>query len=213
MAGSSASGKSYVISKISSGQIEPRIVNTDTWTEFFKAYSSESWAKNMDKVRHLTKKQLVLFLNSMLPLWIDGTSSNPSSLMRRNGILKSIGYDTSMIWVDINLDTALKRSEERERPVPPETIREIYKKIEKLKPYYTKDFDNFMVIDNNEGELTDKAILKAFKKMKRFFDAPIENPIGKQLVKEMVAKGWKYLLDGKYDIGYLKRLVGTWYIS
>jgi hypothetical protein len=30
MSGSAASGKSYVITKITSGQINPRIVNTDT---------------------------------------------------------------------------------------------------------------------------------------------------------------------------------------
>lgn len=30
MSGSSAAGKSYVISRITSGSIEPRIVNTDT---------------------------------------------------------------------------------------------------------------------------------------------------------------------------------------
>lgn len=30
LAGSSASGKSYVLKKIKDGQIEPRIVNTDT---------------------------------------------------------------------------------------------------------------------------------------------------------------------------------------
>jgi hypothetical protein len=30
MSGSSASGKSYVISKITSGQIQPRMVNSDT---------------------------------------------------------------------------------------------------------------------------------------------------------------------------------------
>ena len=36
MAGTPGSGKSYVISKISDGAIEPRIVNSDKMTEFLK---------------------------------------------------------------------------------------------------------------------------------------------------------------------------------
>jgi len=38
MGGSSASGKSYVISQITSGQINPKIVNTDTWVEHYMKF-------------------------------------------------------------------------------------------------------------------------------------------------------------------------------
>ena len=34
MAGTPGAGKTYTISKVKSGQIEPRMVNTDKWTEF-----------------------------------------------------------------------------------------------------------------------------------------------------------------------------------
>jgi len=36
MGGTPGAGKSYVLKKITDGNVNPRIVNTDTWTEFLK---------------------------------------------------------------------------------------------------------------------------------------------------------------------------------
>jgi len=211
MAGFPGSGKSYMITKIKSGQIEPRIVNTDKFSEFLKFLKADDWEIVGDRMKMLTKNQLVLNLNSMLPLWIDGTSSNPSSLARRNGILKSIGYDTAMIWVDTTLETSIARAKKREREVPEKVIRKVYAKLEGLKSFYSKDFRHFTEIPNDKGELTDKVILQAYKKMNTFFNVPIENPIGQKLVKKMRSKGEKYLTDGEYEMSFLKKLVSTWY--
>lgn len=213
MAGFPGSGKSYVITTITSGQLEPRIINTDKYVEFLKAYKASEWNKVEDRVKLLTKNQLVLNLNSMLPLWVDGTSSNPSSLARRNGILKSIGYDTAMIWVDTSIETSIERAKKRKREVTEKDIRKIYNKLEGLKTYYSKDFRHFTEILNDEGELTEKVILQAFKKVTSFFNSPIENPIGQKLVKKMRSRGEKYLTDGEYTKAFLKKLVSTWYTS
>jgi len=211
LGGFPGSGKSYIVSKVSSGQIEPRIVNTDKYVEFLKAFKASEWVKVEDKVKLLTKNQLVLYLNSMLPLFIDGTSSNPSSLARRNGILKSIGYDTSFVWVDTSIETSIERAKKRKREVTEKDIRKIYNKLEGLKTYYSKDFRHFTEILNDEGELTEKVILQAFKKVTSFFNSPIENPIGQKLVEKMRSKGEKYLTDGEYTKAFLKKLVSTWY--
>jgi predicted kinase len=214
LGGHSGAGKSHVLSKLTSGEIEPRIVNTDKFTEFLKAFKIEQWPEFEGKVKLLTKNQLTLNLNSMLPLWIDGTSSNPSSLLRRKGILSSIGYDTAMIWVNCSLETAIERAKKRAREVPEKFIREVYSKMDSLKPYYKKEFRDFMVVNNDDGELTDKVVLKAFKKSIAFFNSPVANPIGKKLIEEMKSDGHKYLIDTQYyDMAFLKKLVSTWYQS
>jgi len=217
MGGTPGSGKSYVISKITSGQIEPRIVNTDTWTEFLKVGGdNETWFKYADKTKQLTKNQLSLYLNSMLPLWIDGTSTNPSNLFKREGIVKSLGYDTAMIWVTTSLKTALKRAKEREerigRHVDADFIETTHKKSEMMKNYYKSSFNTFMEINNDDGELTDKIILKAFKKISKFYTQPVRNPIGIELIEKMRSEGHKYLIDTEmFDMSDIKKLVNTWY--
>lgn len=212
MGGLPAAGKSYSISVITSGQIEPRVVNTDKYVEFLKAFNIDAWEGVKDKVKRLTKNQLAMNLNSLLPLWVDGTSSNPSSLLRRKGILSSIGYDTAMVWVETSLETSLERAKKRKREVPEEFIRQVYEKSQSLKPYYQKEFRTFLTINNDDGELTDKVILKAYKKMNSFFNSPIQNPIGTRLVDNMREQGHKYLVDTKhYDMNFIKKLVSTWY--
>ena len=216
MAGTPSSGKSYVISKISDGAIEPRIVNTDKMVEFLKAFKAEEWFDVEDTVKRTTKNQLSLYLNSMLPLFIDGTSSKPSSLLRRNGILKSLGYDTALIWVDTSLETSLERAKKRfeqgGREVEEKVIRKIYKELTGLKKYYSSEFKNFIEILNDDGELIDKVVLQAYKKMSSFFNSPIRNPLGIRTVENMKENGYKYLVDtDDMDMIYLKKLVSSWY--
>ena len=136
LAGHPGSGKTYTMDKIKSGQIEPRIVNTDKMFPFFKDNWNEGWGKVRDKVKKITTNQLANNINSMLPLVIDGTSGNPSSLMRRRGILESFGYDTAMIWINTSLETAIKRASKRERQVDPEFIKEVYDKMQRMKEFY-----------------------------------------------------------------------------
>lgn len=210
--GTPAAGKSYVIKKIKAGNVDPRIVNTDTWIEFFGQGGNIDWAKYGDKTKHLTKSQLVNYINGLLPLFIDGTSSSSAALFRRKGILKSLGYDTAMVWIDTPLEEAIERNKKRKRHVDEDFIKKTYKKAISLKPYYASEFKVFTEILNGEGELIDKVIVDAYKKMESWFNSPIQNPIGQEFKEEMVKNGWKYLIDHPhYNMNHIKKLVENWY--
>lgn len=214
MGGQAGSGKSYVISKISGG-VEPRIVNSDTWTEFLKV-KADQWDFFEDRVKILTKSQLTLYLNSMLPLWVDGTSASPPSVMRRDGILKSFGYDTGMIWVNTSLESSLKRAKAREekigRHVDEDFIKSTYERIQKLKPYYKSNFGFFKEVDNDEGQLTDEVIVKLYKSTDTFFKGPIENPIGIDNKSRLIESGGKYLSDlPNYTIQDINSIAQGWF--
>lgn len=219
MAGTPGAGKTYTINKVKSGQIEPRMVNTDKFTEFVAQQLGMTpndlnldWSIYKSKIKSLSSSQLALYINSLLPLWVDGTSSKPSAVFRRQGILKSIGYDAAMIWVDTDLETAIERNAQRERNVPEDFLRDVYKRIKNLKNYYKSEFRFFYEVGNNNGELDNEAIIEAFRKVSGFFNSPSENPIGKQLIKDMKSQGYKYLIDTEdYDMNVLKRLVKGWY--
>ena len=213
MAGSAASGKSWVLTKITSGQIEPRIVNTDIWTEYYMALDPQfDWKKYGDQTKKLTKAQLFNYINSLLPLWIDGTSSNPNAVLRRKGILQSLGYDVSMIFVDTPVETAIERNKKRNRTVDEDFLISAYEKSQKLKTYYSSEFKVFTEILNGEGELTDKVIVDAYKKMDSFFNGPLINPIGQEIRDTLIETGGKYLVDHPdYDETYLNKLINNWY--
>ena len=211
MAGQPGAGKSYTINNIKSGNLDPRVVNIDKFVEYFKAYSDEDWEKHGEIAKLLTKNQFALYLNGLLPLWVDCTSSSAPAVLRRKGILSSLGYDTGMIWVNCSLETALKRAAQRERVVPDDHIKETYETIQKMKTYYQQEFKFFLEIDNDDGELTNDIILKAFKKTTNFFMSPIENPIGKELIENMKSKGKKYLTENGYSIENVQKLIDAWY--
>lgn len=213
-AGPAGSGKSYTLSKLGGG-VEPRVVNSDTWTEYF-GVKKDQWGFYQEKIKILTKEQLTLYLNSMLPLWVDGTSSSPPSVFRREGILKSLGYDTGMIWVETDLEVALQRAKEREekigRHVDEEFIIKVWTDIKKLKPYYKSHFDYFIEVSNNEGELTDDVLVKLHKSSHSFFVSPLQNPIGIGNRYNLLQSGGKYLSDlPNYDMNNIKNITGGWF--
>lgn len=206
MSGSPGSGKTYVLNKIRSGSIDAKIVNTDKFFEFFGNQPNFK-----DKSKYLNKKQLVLYLNSMLPLFIDGTSSDYPALIKRTGLIESIGYDTGMVFVKTNLETCLERNKKRHRQVPEDFLIRVYERVEGLKQHYKNKFKFFVEIENNVGELTDQVLKDAFKAVTGFYLESVRNPIGVINIQTMKDNGWKYLQDGLFSFKYLEKLVSVWY--
>jgi predicted ABC-type ATPase len=214
-AGHPGSGKSYVSAEVTT-DVMPRVVNTDSFHSHpsFKPFWSE-WTPIRDKVKRLSQQRLALYLNGMLPLAIDSTSSNTSSLLRRVGILKSLGYDVALTWIETSLDTALKRVEQRGnedgRIVPSKVVERIYNTLNDQKDFYASEFRNFSVIKNDDGELTDDLLRKAAASHNDFFNAPISNPIGVERLDELRSSGYRYLSDVGLSVDHLASMVQGWY--
>lgn len=214
-AGIPGAGKSYVLSKITDGNIMPRIINTDTYTEFLISKLGRDISKEFEffekDIKKVTLSQLVNYINGALPLFVDGTSNSPSSLFKRDGILKSFGYDTGMVWINTDLNQALSRAKSRTRTVPEDFIIKVHESLAKNKSYYQSHFKTFVEINNNDGELTDEIILSAYNKVRGFYNNQIENPIGIENRDKMM-KSNGYLVPAVYpDIGNIAKNVGGWY--
>ena len=207
MCGSPGAGKSYTVSKLTS--TGARVVNTDKMLEYFEF--NKAVAAELDKVKTLTKNQLVLYLNSLLPLFIDSTSTNPNALVRRRGLLESLGYECGMIFVNTNLETALDRARNRARQVPEDMIKRKYEEAQNLLPFYKSKFDFYVEVDNNDGELDNEALQSASKQVTNFFTSPLDSPLGQKVVYNMKSNGWKYLTPEIHTMEYLKKVVDVWY--
>ena len=217
-AGLPGAGKSTVAQRVTDGAVSPRIVNTDRSYEFLlKKYGEQAspaaWEMLGAPSKAINTELLANYLNGMLPIFVDGTSANPSAAMRRAGIAESLGYDTAMIWVDVTYETALARIEKRERKVNPDFVKHVYDSIEGNKELYRGRFgSNFIEVDNNSDNF-DQMEGKVFNAASRFFTEPVSNPIGQRLITDMEETGNKYLVPDVYSMEYIKKVVSVWYMG
>lgn len=211
--GTPGAGKSYVINNISDGSLEPRIINSDKMHEFLTGgnASAATWAEHADRIKTTTGTQLAHYINGMLPLFIDSTSSSTANVIRRKGILESFGYDTGLIWIDTNIETAVARAAERQRHVPEEFIRDVAVKAEAAKAFLQQKFEWSQTISNNDGELTDAVIRSAYNNAGSFFNSPVSNHIGQEALRELASKGEKYLAPSIVSIEEIQHAVTAWY--
>jgi hypothetical protein len=194
-------GKTYTSKIIFPGDIQPRLLSIDY---YFEAGSTP------EKSKSLVQKQLYTWINSMLPLIIDGTSSKPEVILRRQGILESFGYETGIVYINTNPELAIKRMKQRKRTVPEKLIWDVDSSLKEIKGYLKGKFAWSMEIDNNEGELNNDAILAAYKASSKFFNSPLKNDIGIKNIKELRDKKEKYL-SAVYDISRIQQITKSWY--
>ncbi|MEM4260499.1 MAG: zeta toxin family protein [Candidatus Woesearchaeota archaeon] len=214
-------GKSYTISQLK-GYISPLVVNTDKATEFISKKTNQpanilTWPSMKKDVQRITKSQLFHYLNGMLPLFIDGTSNDTSNILSRAGILESLGYDVGLIFINTSLKTALKRAKERakkiNRIVDENFIKRTYKISQENKEYFKGKFSFFEEINNDENELTNDILLKAFKKVNKFYTSKIANPVGNRTIQKLKDKNEKYLIPSIFSKETLQKKIDGWYRS
>lgn len=213
------SGKSYTITKINDGSIQPRIVNTDKLYEFLGKTQGVSIGSDsdpnetrriLDLSKKLTRIQLLQYINSLLPLFVDSTSFDAPNILRRIGLLEGFGYDVGIVWVYSDLKTALERARARERHVDEEFITRVYQKTEANAQFLKSKVAKFVKIEN-DGLLDNEAILDAYKSIANFFRSPISNPVGIKTIEDMRESGDKYLIPNVYSKEELNRILGIWY--
>lgn len=221
LAGTPGAGKSYTLKKITDGTIHPRVVNTDRFFEYYgkkvgvKLDTDENadalWKSFEDKIYLLNKTTLINYINSLLPLIIDGTSVNPTNLLLRVGILESLGYDTTMVYIETDLETALRRNSERPRKVPEDFITKSYQVIKRSEEFYKNKFQKFFKIDNNDGAMTDETITQAYRKANSFFHGKVSNPVGQDIVEKLRKEKEKYMCPLIISKEELVHKLDAWY--
>jgi len=218
MGGTSGSGKTFTISKINNPQIQPRLVSIDKIHEFMSTkYSIDisdytTFNRIEKEIKGVFKEKLTLYINSMLPLWIDATSSQLAYTLRRVGILEYFGYDVAMVWVTTDIDTAIARAKQRQRKVPESFIRKTHELGEANKVFYKTKFPgHFFEARNNEGELNNEAINKLYLATSKYFMSPLANPVGKRVIEQLRASNEPYLVPSIFSKEQLKTALSNWY--
>ena len=204
LGGLPAAGKTTVIKKvISNGSFPISIPDADYWTEKHGGVWSPENKRLTNSTYHMT-------INSLRPLYIDTVSGNPEDFKNRVNDLKSIGYDVDMVFVDIDVETAIKRVKKRNiqqnRQVSTQYIINTYNKIygggkykkidaTPLFKQYSKILGKSPIIVNGKVTEWNDTTKKVYNKVTNFLKSPIKNKKGQKLVDFMRKKGYKYYMD------------------
>lgn len=199
LAGGPGSGKSFIVGKTALTALGLKLINSD---DAFEAALNKVGLKPTPedifsvkgqevrgKAKALTALKQKLAMNGRLGLIIDGTGKDYLKIATQSARLRQLGYDTAMIFVNTDLETAQKRNAARERTLPADQVEKMWKDVQKNIGKFQNTFDpNFIVVDNSDGANYEGAVLNAFKKMQRWVGQAPKNAAAKKWIRDAKAE-------------------------
>lgn len=212
LAGGPGSGKSTVVDKVR-GDLGYKTVNSDDIFEKGMKKAGldpkmpESEREKRDVVRsrakELTAKRAAAYQKGRLGMVIDGTGKDFDEIKKKSEHLRSLGYDTHMIFVNTSLDVAHKRNKARARSVPDDVVTHSWHKVQDNMGKFQQHFgpENFNIIDNSEDtphsretmqtvvgrrqrtSPDSEAIKNLHKKIRNISTKEVQNPAGKEWIR------------------------------
>ena len=199
LAGGPGSGKSFTVGQTGLNALGLKLVNSDP--AFEKAIKKAGGVMEPDFIfspkgqeirkgaKALTGKQLDIYVSGRLGLIIDGTGKDFSKIKNQAENLKAIGYDVAMIFVNTDLETAVKRDQERKRTLGAKEVEVMWQDVQKNIGKFQALFrDQFIIVDNSIGSNWKSATTDAYKKMKKFADQKPRSKIAQDWIKSQYTK-------------------------
>ena len=162
MAGGPGSGKSYVASKLFKGT-GLRTINSDEIYEYMMGKEnlpldpdtifSPKGQEIRDKAKQITKRKQSSHLDGRLGLIIDGTGKDVGKIAKANEMLRELGYETIMLFVNTSLEVAQDRNLQRPRSLDPKQVEKMWNAVQQNLMAFQQVFGsaNFYVVDNSGG--------------------------------------------------------------
>jgi len=191
LAGGPGAGKSFIVGKTALIPLGLKLINSDPAFEKglkdagLKFTPSDiASAKGQairQKAKALTKKKMELALKGRLGLLIDGTGKDLDRMMKQAMELQKLGYDTSMIFVNTDLETALERNRKRNRSLPDEMVKKMWSDVQNNIGKFQVFFGNTMyIVDNSEGSDWNAQVARVYKRLSAWIRKTPQNRAVKQ---------------------------------
>ena len=84
-----------------------------------------------DRATNLTKQRKQSYINGRLGLVIDGTGKDYEKIKKQKIELEKLGYETAMIFVNTDLETAVSRDAKRDRTLGAKNITPMWQAVQK----------------------------------------------------------------------------------
>ena len=163
LAGGPGSGKTFVTQSAFAGT-GLKLVNSDVKFErdlrkanlSLKMPDEEKYFR--DRIRQGAKefvgKQMDQYLKGRLGMIIDSTARDYSSIQRQYNLLRNIGYDCYMVFVNTSLEVALERNRTRSRSIPEYIVQKSWKGVQANMGAFQKVFGHskMLIVDNNRDD-------------------------------------------------------------
>jgi len=163
LAGGPGSGKSYVARSLLSGY-GLKSVNSDEIYEYLAKkqdmdlgdpaqVGSPQGQDIRNRAKELTGMRNTHYMSGRLGLIIDGTGKDLTKIKQTNTDLKSLGYDTMMVFVNTSEEVAQKRNLDRSRTVPRDLVSKMWTQVQNnmMKLQQVFGAANFHIVDNSGG--------------------------------------------------------------
>ena len=200
LAGGPGSGKSFIVGKTGLPVLGFKVVNSDD--AFENAMKKAGKAMTPDEIfsdegqeirgraKALTGKKQAMYITGRLGLVIDGTGKDFAKVRKQAKVLQDLGYDTAMIFVNTDLDTAIERDKLRDRSVGEKEVTQMWKDVQKNIGAFQQMFgkEDMLVVDNSTGKDFKKETLRAYRDVQKFIKREPDNPIAKKWIKQERAK-------------------------
>lgn len=202
LAGGPGSGKTFVTASAFAGS-GLKVVNSDIVFERSLKKSNLSLSMPDEEAyfrdilrrsaKSTTGNQLDSYVAGRLGLIVDATGRDYNVIHNQTTMLKQLGYDTYMVFVNTSLEVALERNKNRPRSVPEYIAKKSWDGVQSNMGRFQQLFglSNFIVVDNNrsEQELVNITINRVSKTVRRFINTPIKSYIAKRwMAKERAAR-------------------------
>ena len=139
LAGGPGSGKSYVQRRLFAGT-GMKVVNSDN----FLTNALQKAGQSLDlisieggildamrgRAKRQTGNQMDLHIQNRLGIVVDGTGRDYDRLADDFRHSYRVGYDNFMIFVNTSLDVALQRNDKRDRSVPEDMVKDMWKQVQ-----------------------------------------------------------------------------------
>lgn len=190
LAGGPGSGKSYVAGKLLSGY-GLKTVNSDDIYEYLakkddldlsdpdQVYSDRG-QEVRNRAKELTMSRQAGYIDGRLGLVIDGTGKDVAKVQKQSDILKQLGYETIMLFVNTSEDVAQQRNKMRDRRLPDGVVSKMWAQVQDNIMGFQQVFGNrnFYVVDNSGG-LEDpergKSFDEIYKDIRSWVNTPTRN--------------------------------------
>ena len=163
LAGGPGSGKTFVTQSAFAGT-GLKLVNSDVKFErdlrkanlSLKMPDEEKYFR--DRIRQSAKefagKQMDTYLKGRLGMIVDSTARDYPSIQRQYNLLRNIGYDCYMIFVNTSLDVALERNRTRSRSIPEYIVQKSWNGVQSNMGAFQKVFGHskMLIVDNNKDD-------------------------------------------------------------
>ena len=192
LAGGPGSGKSFMVGQTGLNSLGFKTVNSDQQFELALKNAgltqkpedifSTKGQSLRDRAKFLTAQRQDAYLMGRLGLVIDGTGREYDKISKQKKELEKLGYETAMIMVNTDLDSAVGRDKARTRTLGASAITPMWKSVQKNIGRFQNLFrGNFFIVDNSEGADYNKGALTVYRKIHTW---------SRQHPKHRLAKAW-----------------------